>query len=319
MLNARDDSKDEDRAAGFVLRRAKIKVKGGVPFGESDEFKYAVGFAFSRKTGDGVLEDATIQTKIGDKFQLKLGQFRPNLLREESVSSKRQLAVERSLIAKAFNQERVRGVTLQHETERTRVAVALMDASTSLADGDAWVYTARGEVLVLGDWKQVKDYTSFPDDDAALLLGASVGFFDTDPGANGTPAGTTLRWSVDVSGEMGGANVFAAVVGNRFDPDAGPVLNQFGLVAQGGVFARDTTELFTRFEFGDADDGETLSLLTVGANEYLVGHALKLTVDMGYSFHEITSFWSSSGAGYLTDEDGQEGQFLLRTQLQLVF
>lgn len=316
MVNNRERPGSEDLATGFLLRRAKIKAKGAIA---DDRMRYTVSLAFNRRTGLGLLEDATIEAPVLDGLRFRVGQFRPNLLREESVSSKRQLAVERSLVARAFNQARVRGVELQHETERTRLTVAVMDASISLAGDKAWVYTARGELLVLGTWKQLKDFTSFRGDDSAVLLGASVGFFDTDSGPSGTPGSTTLRWSVDLSVETGGANLFAAFVGNRFEPDTGPALDQYGVVVQGGVFVSDTTELFARYAMGDDDDGAMLSLITVGATEYLLEHALKMTIDLGYGVNEVSDFWSSSGAGWLTDEAGQDGQFLLRAQMQLLF
>ena len=175
-------------------------------------------------------------------------------------------------------------------------------------------------MLILGDWKRFKDFTSFPSDEPAVMLGASVGLIESDPRLPEEINDSTLRWTVDLSAEAGGANFFVAFVGNRVDPDQGPTLDQYGLVVQGGAFVSDTTELFARYEMGDADDGSPmLSLLTIGATEYIHEHALKVTVDLGYAFDEVTGFWSSSGAGWLTDSSGQDGQVLLRAQFQLLF
>lgn len=317
ILNARDQTGDEDFTTGFVLRRAKVKAKGTLM---DDDLRYTFSVAFNRKTGKGVIEDFNIDARLSDGFRLKAGQFRPSLLREEMVSSKRQLAVERSLIAKAFTQPRVRGVALTHQTDRTRLSVALMDASSSLGGDQSWEAIVRSEVLVLGDWKRLKDFTSFPGDKPVVMIGASVGVIDSDPRLPDSPDTTTVRWTVDLSAEAGGANFFAAFVSNRVDRDHGPTLDQYGLVVQGGAFVSDTTELFARYEMGDADDGRPmLSIVTIGATEYIHGHALKLTVDLGYALEEVAGFWSSSGSGWLTDETGRDGQVLVRAQVQLLF
>jgi hypothetical protein len=48
-------------------------------------------------------------------------------------------------------------------------------------------------------------------------------------------------------------------------------------------------------------------------------HNAKLTVDVGYSFDEVTTAWRSTSSGWLTDTAGEEGQFVLRSQIQLLF
>lgn len=317
LLNSRSQPSKEDIASGFVLRRAKLKAKGMLM---GDDLRYTFSMSFNRKTGVGSVEDFNIDARLADGLRLRVGQFRPGLLREESVSSKRQLAVERSLIAKAFTQPRVRGIALKHETARTRVSLALMDASPVLGGDQSWEIVTRGEVLILGRFKRFKDFTSFPDDEPAVMLGASVGVLDLDARLPDSSDTTIVRWTVDLSAEAGGSNVFVAFVGNRVDQDMGPTLDQYGLVVQGGAFITDTTELFARYELGDADNSTpTLSILTIGANEYLDGHALKFTVDAGFALDEVAGFWSSSGRGWLTDASGHDGQVLLRTQLQLMF
>ncbi len=51
----------------------------------------------------------------------------------------------------------------------------------------------------------------------------------------------------------------------------------------------------------------------------LMEHRLKLTVDGGYGFNEVTDFWSSSATGWRTDDAGQNGQIVVRGQLQVLF
>jgi hypothetical protein len=62
-----------------------------------------------------------------------------------------------------------------------------------------------------------------------------------------------------------------------------------------------------------------LSILTIGVNRYYAKHDAKWTTDIGYGFDPVESFWATSGAGYLDDSPGDDGQIVVRTQFQLLF
>ena len=129
-----------------------------------------------------------------------------------------------------------------------------------------------------------------------------------------------FRWSADVSVEFGGANLFVGVVGSHFDEETEPMLDQWGIVVQGGFFLLDDWELFTRYEYGDAGGIDVnLSVITFGVNWYIHQHDLKVTTDLGYGLKEVGDFWESDGAGWQNDRSGQDGQVVWRTQFQLLF
>ena len=130
-----------------------------------------------------------------------------------------------------------------------------------------------------------------------------------------------IRLTFDLSLEADGANFFAAVVYRGADDDASIDVDQYGLVAQGGLFLTDDLELYARYEYGDLDRPgvEDLSVLTVGVNRYWAGHGLKWTTDVGYGFRPIAAEWAASNTGWLADDAGHDGQIVVRSQLQLLF
>ena len=60
-------------------------------------------------------------------------------------------------------------------------------------------------------------------------------------------------------------------------------------------------------------------MITVGANYFLYGHALKWTNDIGFGLTEVSPTFASSGTGWRADSAGNAGQIVFRSQLQLYF
>ena len=114
---------DNDTTIGFVMRRAKIFGKAVI----TDDITGHFQFAFSRSSGKAALEVGEIEWKLNDDFKLLLGQFKSPLLREELVSSKRQLVSERSAVNESFNQDYSQGVELAYAQDKWRGAVMVSD------------------------------------------------------------------------------------------------------------------------------------------------------------------------------------------------
>ncbi|MHC4992220.1 MAG: porin, partial [Planctomycetota bacterium] len=110
---ASGSSTDGDRW-GFENRRTKLKFSGHVV---DPSWQYLVQGAFDRDGGEFVLEDVEISKDLGNGWAVRFGQFKGPFMREELTSSKRQLAVERSLVNEAFNQDRTQGVELGYTTD----------------------------------------------------------------------------------------------------------------------------------------------------------------------------------------------------------
>ncbi len=322
-----------DTRWGFEVRRAKVKIDGHLI---SPDLGYTVGMAESPARGF-VLQSFNVRYRLSDTLLALVGRARPPLLREEQMSSKRQLAAERSLVSKAFAQTRTVGMMLRYRDDLFRVAAGIMDASVSnqdpsapldelvgqLAPGDRWRASVRAEVLLRGRWKELDDFSSFPGDTPTVSLGTGVMLQWEDL----LPIGpivlnntNLLRWTADITVELGGSSFFAYVVGNHVDEKTKRILHQLGAVAQAGVFVNDDWELFGRYEAGNTDGvGEELSVLTVGANRFFSEHELKWTMDVGYGFNPVDGFWSSRRSGWLRDDTGESGQIVVRMQMQLLF
>jgi hypothetical protein len=114
-------------------------------------------------------------------------------------------------------------------------------------------------------------------------------------------------------------------------------MDQWGAVVQGGYFIDTNVELFARYEMGDTDTDkfrtaetgvelESDSIVTFGFNYFFGGTKdVKWTTDVGYAFSAIGDF-NSSGADWLSDGSStagsgftNDGQWVLRTQMQLAF
>ncbi len=273
-----------------------------------------------RHDGTGQLKSAWGKVAITKDLSLRIGRFRPPLLREESVSSKRQLAAERSVIATAFRQDRTGAAELVYENKKFRFRGGVFQFTEDLFDDEAWFVNARGEMLLKGKWNKLRDFTSFPGKKPVVAVGAGILYGNEDRDDAVAIDRELLRWTADVSVELGGANAFVGIIGNHIDDEGLPSIDQYGVVVQGGFFLFKGLELFTRYEHGD--DGSAapnLQTITGGFNAYFNEHRVKLTVDVGYGLKEVTDFWSSSATGWRTDDAGQNGQIVVRGQLQVLF
>jgi outer membrane murein-binding lipoprotein Lpp len=332
MINFQDDGDtsfvDETRG-GFENTRTKLILTGNVL---NPDWTYRIESNFGQ-AGFDTLEDAWINYGFSNGWSLTFGQFKLPGLREEMIHSSMQQAVERSLINSAFSLDRSQGIMVNYEGENFRFSAAFSDGarglnSPSLGYDTEYALSARAEVLFAGTWDQFDDFASWKGDDFGFLLGGAVHYQD---GEYGTTALETslLGLTVDAQVEFGGANLFGAFVWTDIDSDStGFDANPWGFVIQGGFFLTEDWELFARFEYGDADDlvtssSEDLMLLTIGATKYWDRHNLKWTTDIGFGFDEVDSAFVSTPDASLTGWRGdladEDGQIVLRTQLQLLF
>lgn len=322
------DDDDRDRW-GFENRRTKLVFAGHVG---DRSWQYKVKGAFSNKSGSFGLEEAWVQKDLGNGLEIMFGQFKLPFMFEELTSSSRQLAVDRSLVNEAFNQDYSQGIQVAYEGDSVRWWAAYSDGFGSrntrgidVFGSDAgmpmstnFAITGRVEALVQGDdWARHKDYTSKRGAETSVLVGGALHYQD---GRDEITDEEMLAWTVDTSVEFDGANLAAAITGRHLSWDGGGMadMDQIGLVLQGGYRLSDDTEVFGRYEWGDPDSGaDDLSVLTVGLNKYY-SSKIKGTVDLGYSLNEVAApFGDHKSIGWR--ESSEDGQLVLRGQLQLVF
>ena len=342
-----DSGNDDDFSNGFQTRRTKLDFNGEV----NKDWFFRVLIAANRDEGNVGLEEAFAGYKFANGVKARVGQFKLPMLREELVSSSRQLAVERSLVNEVFTQDRSQGIELAYATEMWRIAGAFSDGldseNTDFNDSGAtsglplvvrgeaeYALTARAEFMISGnDWKIWDDFTARKGQDFGFLLGVAAHYQTSTQ----TPAPTdvdtdVLQATLDASLEGDSWNIFGAFI-YRWEEQsalgAGETdLSDMGFVLQGGWRFAENTEVFARWDgllidedrFGGGED--SFSFITIGLNQYYAGHAAKATLDVVYALEETsnlitTGVLPNTGSGLLGDVE--EGEFVFRAQFQLLF
>jgi len=322
---------DGDRhRSGFENARTQLIFTGHIV---NPQWIYRVQGNFLRSGGRFELEEAYMGYAFGNGLTVLAGQFRVPMLREFLVTEMHQQAIERSLVHQEFTAGRTQGVAVNYRTDLLNFTGGFTDGHPATGGfNSAWSMrnveyslTGRLEAKLAGEWDQFSDFASWPGDEFGLLIGSAIHWQDGEFGTADDEL-EVVQWTVDAQAEFGGFNLFAYFVGRHLDSNT-VNLDQYGFVMQGGYFITDDWELFARYEWGDDDlGGEDLNLITVGANRYFAGNRIKWSADVGFALDEVSSTWGSGfiGAGgdlsgWRTDRPGEDGQIVIRSQLQLVF
>lgn len=324
----------DDFESGFLMRRVRIKMDGEFELGDSEGVvPWEIETETSRSSGNVFVLDAWFGYETGN-WLFRGGQFVPPLTREQLVSNSRRMAVEVSPVTGAFSTNgaggRTQGVEARYRDDTWSFTVMVGDgdrggnADFQNDEGDIGVYARLERKLGEDGWGRFRDFTSKRGSSNALLVGAAglvtVGETDADGDGLQREAFYELIGTADVSYEGDGWNAFVA--SNILHRSAQGVddMNMFGVSGHVGHYVTDDLELFTQYSWMTGEDsaGE-LSTLATGFNKYIVGHTVKLSADVLYSFNEITAAYASGSRALLQDAPGQDGQIVLRAQFQLGF
>jgi len=318
-------SEDDDAAVGFQTTRTRISVSGNII---NEDWGYYVQFGFDRDGGSAELLDAYGTYKMENGWNVMFGQFKLPLLREELVSSKYQLAWDRSPLNETYNQGRSQGIQFGFESDATRFMAAFSDGIatantdyTSGAEAD-FALTGRFEYKWAGAWEQFRDFTSFPNSDFAGMFGVA-GHYQTGGETIGTADVDAWLLTADVSIEGNGWNVFAAGLYANTEPEGGEDRTDWGILVQGGFFVAPQLEIFGRVDFISPEDDldlDEFTTITAGINYYIVpeSHVAKFTAGFIYFMDEADGIVSDSTLIPIIASD-EDGQFSILGQFQLVF
>ena len=310
---------------GFEIRRMKIEFAGNAI---SPDLKYNFRWATERSGGSLVLENAYVQYKFADDLAFRIGQYKDAVHHEELVSSKRQLAVDRSLLNELMGggaTDYVQGVSLIWDNNSDiRAEVGYHDGANSdntnfqngsgvpllgTAETDFGI-SGRVEWAVNGGFKGYDQFTSFGRKEDALVLGAGVDW---------TQAGSTDVYfhTVDAQWNAGPLAIYGAYVAQyvRGDDDT----YNWGGLGQVGYLLNDQWEVFGRVDYTKFDSAvlagqDDFLEFTGGVNYYLKGHNAKVTVDLTWLPNGSPA--DLPGIGVLGGND--EDQFVIRGQFQLL-
>ena len=213
-----------------------------------------------------------------------------------------------------------------------------------------WAFAGRVEYLGAGSWRSMRDFNSYRGDEPSWMIGFGGMGQSLRPTNEGTQSAsaTDAMWGVtaDLTINFGGASLFAygvfrdvQLAGNVATRGGGTSdsMAQWGALIQGGYFISNEVELYARYEMGDTDtdkfrvaepgiDLQSDSIVTLGLNYFIGGNKdIKWTSDFGYAFTPIGDF-NNSGADWLQDGSStvgngftNDGQWVVRSQLQLLF
>lgn len=355
IFNTRDTKgAPDDTETGFQVRRAKLFFDGHIG---DPKFQYKITLAADRDSTNVDLEEMEIGYKVLDNLTVAGGRFKDAFLREDIVSSRRQLAVERSVVNQAFSTRYVEGIRADWKPiEEVRVRASFNDGANSGTPGTSgngnstndfqndradYGVTGRVDWNVMGDWNQADDFSAWSNTPTSLVLGLAAHYEkgesgDGDASSTITPFGPYdqyLTATADASFKINGLSLYVAGIYQNVDTADGTTrgnLDNWGAVAQVGYFViPDKFEPFARYEFIAADTGaisedDQVHIVTVGANYYFRKHAAKFTTDVVWAINPLTNGNTlsgvSAGQGLLADTGSDnDNQVALRAQFQLLF
>lgn len=318
ITNHQNDGPDDDHRSGFEISRTRFGFCGHV-IDPSWQFLIWTGH---HKDGDTLLLDAWLKKVLNTHWSVTAGQFKVPLWREFLISEIRQQFVARSLL-NGFSGGYTQGVKVDFKDDQVHLTLSFNDGTGGISktwdtEDTEMAVTGRLECLLFGDWKQYGEWESWRGEEPMLVVGAAA-HYQLGESGTATVESDVVRWTADASLELGGGNLFAAVIGDHVDN--GVDINRIGVLVQGGVFLTETLELIGRFEWADIDEGadDTMSIVTAGFNCFFAKHRAKLTVDVGYAFEPVPSTMYNTFAGWRMDSVGEDGQIVGRTQIQLLF
>lgn len=356
--NFRDDDvgENDDFTHGFSLPRTQLRFSGNLI---NPDFEFYVQGDFSTRqavptmeepNGNGdidmfgqmpgtfTLQDAFFRYTFENGMFVQAGQMKAPLLFEELVQPEYQLTADRSITNNFFSGGRTQGVALGYRDEAFSVVGvvntgAMQDNTDFFASTNADIgLTVRGDFLIGGDWERFNSFTSWRGSDFASKIGGAIHWQTGGDTGIGTEDIDLLVYTLDASVEGDGWNAFAAFIGQYIDLEDD--VNNFGLVAQGGIFVTEQAELFARYDgiFFDsdimpADSDDNQNFITVGGNWYFtpMSHAAKLTGDVVIGLNETADMMNAFGElGGLDSRTGilgnpSSGEVAVRLQLSTTF
>ena len=166
--------------SGFQIRRAKVTFRGHV-VDPSWQYKLETNF---RRNGSAVFQDAYVIKEFEDGFSIRVGQYKEAWLREQLVSDRRQLAVERSVINGFFGQGRSLGIEGRYQTDRFNVTVGSTNGMRTTLDSGSmftnftdsstdWSFYGRFQYILAGSWEDFRNLNASIDSKTSVMFGVA--------------------------------------------------------------------------------------------------------------------------------------------------
>jgi hypothetical protein len=208
-----------------------------------------------------------------------------------------------------------------------------------------YAFAARADFKLSGDWSQFDDFSSFKGEEAGMMAGVAV-VYERGNGNNGTggyanlvddngqpvrnnDGNKTFGITGDFTWDFGGASLFASGVWVNNKPKNGDKTSPWGVTVQGGYFLTEDAELFGRYEYVNYNISSPgpnavnkYNGVTFGVN-YFFAKGVKFTTDFSWNLKSLDGNNGTgaalNGVGFRPDVSGNDNQWALRAQLQLLF
>ncbi len=299
------------------------------------------------------LLDAAATYRIGESpFSLKAGQFKDPVWHERNLSEANLLAVDRTLAEQFFaggQGSRIQGGAITYDQDRTRAQIVAHDGFDSQntkffdaggvasgvggaagVDPTNYGFSTRVEYMLIGN--RTKAFNPYSEYDQFTSLNAKQDILVVGAGADYSQAGANdvILHGADVQyNQVGGLSAYAGYYGTyrKINTNQGvsPNGHYYDLAFEGQVayLINQKVEPFARYDYVHFDPSSTrqvsgltthiLQEFTVGANYYVYGQKLKVTVDANYLPNGSPA--DADAAGVL--KDSGNNQFVFRGQVQL--
>jgi len=285
---------------GFEVRRLKFAVDGNV---FSPDTTYMFIWQSDRNTGDVMLEEASVRTKLSPDFYLRGGQMKDPYAHESLVSSKKLMSSDRALVTDllAGNDNYVQGLAAGYTHNALQAELAITDgfneANRNFQDFpiNAWDFGVAGRVQykIFGDWSAYDQFTSLGVKQDTLVVGGGA---DVSQGGDTTQILHTIDAQFNNTAGLG---VYGALFGRYTDNGPKSVTvtaanesdrYDWGAVAQVSYLApHSKAEPFARYDYINFDSDtvaagaeQHVHEITVGVNYYAFGQNAKFTLDVMY-------------------------------------
>ena len=330
--------------SGFQLTRARLVVSGTFL---TPRLTYRLRPTYDRAAGTLSFDDAWMAYQLSDAWNLRIGQFRPWLQREDVVDAFAQMLLEPSWNNEYFTMKFTQAAQLTYDGGWWRPVVAIHDGSYGSntdynADRTEYAVSGRIEVRLGGGWAQFNGLSGWSGVRPAVLIGAGADY-ERGQSRTGRHTPNVLKYTADVTFNASRASFLAALNAQHFDNPADTAgglpshldgASQWGLVLQAGVFAiPDALELYARYERTVFDGvyyrnnganvqtgtrnyaGAPLRVITAGVSRAFRKDAAKWTAEAVWALDGVPV--ANTAAGQL--DSGLGRQVTLRTQFQFRF
>lgn len=262
------NNEDADNTSSFSMRRVRLEVSGTALHGE---FSYKMQADFIGDSGDGDgarepdLRDAYLSWHACDWVEVKMGQFKTAISRQNFNSSYALQFPDRSVASETFSTDRSQGVRVGFApSEGADFGAAIFNGEgvgRNTANGDTnHMAVIDGRFDIAGDMNPYMEGDIDHTEGTAVNAGFAYGYSESKDDSGLLDDLKLHRLSVDGNVKTGGFSLHGEffwadesqdTLAGAAALDATPI----GAYVQAGYFLNDKLELAGRWSIVDCDDG----------------------------------------------------------------